>query len=767
MFRYYSITEKSPWEITLDTADAINSLVEQGCAMVSVLGISDQVTDDTDTDKLTYKGGLYFDIDNEGELDRSIASLKSLLSKLKEQGVDRQDIAVWASGKKGFHLQVAEKVFSTGRAVRYLPYIYKEMALELFVDGLDMMVYSAKRGRLWRQENVRRSDNGKFKVRILPDEVDSLTVESYAEITDKPRNLEQLGNNKEATKLSVLFEVCKKRVTAKQKQKAQEISSELSDEFLSQFSEDLPGCMQKLVEEGDTEGTANFNQAAMQFGIFVARAAMKRAVWEPLTESMAANVKSGSYKTERDRKEHIIGMISYASSVPSMKFSRGALFSVISPCGSCPICQSEDGEGIQDVQEDNMGGITERGDGYYVSTGEGARRITTYTIKPENYFTAKAQDTELTRRTGIEAIVQVKGKDIASVRIDEGAWDSKGSLIKELRGIHNLAFLGGDQEVQRLKHYLFTKEFDMGEIQQVFSAGIHRHTVGRRTTLVYVEPGFSVTAQKERDTHYVDGRIPAPPRISQQEFPKVDDPEFRETIKALLKVNKPHIVGQILGWFAACHLKVHLQSVENQFPILNLWGNAESGKTTTACLFACLNGCDYIMEDSPMSLGGTTPWAVASFAGSTTTTPRLLDEFNKSKIREGNYNYFAEVMKAAWNNQTFSKGGISSGAKVDGNGRSGASVVDYKISGPLVVMSEQSPEMPALKQRMVQVSMSTKSREGLDEEFSIVLDNREHLWQLARAMVWQSLSTLPSWTKEKMKAYKADIPRKIEARSNY
>lgn len=168
-----------------------------------------------------------------------------------------------------------------------------------------------------------------------------------------------------------------------------------------------------------------------------------------------------------------------------------------------------------------------------------------------------------------------------------------------------------------------------------------------------------------------------------------------------------------------------------------------------------------------MSLGGTTPWAVASFAGSTTTTPRLLDEFNKSKIREGNYNYFAEVMKAAWNNQTFSKGGISSGAKVDGNGRSGASVVDYKISGPLVVMSEQSPEMPALKQRMVQVSMSTKSREGLDEEFSIVLDNREHLWQLARAMVWQSLSTLPSWTKEKMKAYKADIPRKIEARSNY
>ena len=167
MFRYYSITEKSPWEITMDSAEAIKNLVEQGCAMVSVLSISDQVTDETDYEKLTYKGGLYFDIDNEGQLDRSISSLHELLNKLKEQGVDRQDIKVWASGKKGFHLTVNEKVFSSGRAVKFLPYIYKEMALELFVDGLDMNVYSAKKGRLWRQENVRRSDNGKFNQRLV------------------------------------------------------------------------------------------------------------------------------------------------------------------------------------------------------------------------------------------------------------------------------------------------------------------------------------------------------------------------------------------------------------------------------------------------------------------------------------------------------------------------------------------------------------------------------------------------------------------------
>jgi len=753
--------------MTIDSPEALKTLIEKECAMVSILGISDEFTEESDQDKITYKGGLYFDIDFDGEINKSIEALYELLGKLKYQGVDRQDILVWASGKKGFHIIIPEKVFSSGRPTRYLPYIYKEMALELFVDGIDMVVYSGKKGRLWRQENVRRSDNGMYKVGLLPEEVENLTVQSYADIILNSRNIEQLTPCKQAPKLSVLFELCKKRTIFKQKQKKQNIESEIADEVLAQFSETLPGCIQKLVEEGDSEGTSNFNQAAMQFGIFVARSKMHRNFWQPFVDSMAKNVTSGTYKSEKSRSDHLVGMIRYAASSKSMKFSRGALFSVIEPCGSCPICQSEDGSLIQDVAEDNLAGITERSDGYYIKTADGARRITTYTLKPENYFTTKAQDTELTRRVGIEACVVVNGIDIVSVRIDEGAWDSKSGLIKELRGIHNLAFLGGDQEVQRLKHYLFTKEFDMGEIQQVFSAGIHRHPVGKLSTLVYVEPGFSVTAQKERDTHYVDGRIPAPPRISSQEFPDTDNPEFRETIKALLKVNQPHIVGQILGWYAACHLKVHLQSVENQFPILNLWGNAESGKTTTACLFACLSGCDYIMEDSPLSLGGATPWAVANFAASSTTIPRLLDEFNKSKIKEASYNYFAEVMKAAWNNQTFSRGSVTSAAKADGKGRSGAAVIDYKISGPLAVMSEQSPEMPALKQRMVQVSMSTKSREGCDDYFYITLENRKQLWRASRAMVWASLDKLPSWSSKKMKDYREVIPKKIEARSNY
>jgi len=767
MFRYYSIAEQSPWEMTLDTPEALEALIAKQCQMVSVLAISDDFNDDSDPDKITYKGGLYFDIDYDKRLDKSIEALHTLIGKLEGQGVDRQDILVWASGKKGFHIVVPSKVFSSGRAIRYLPYIYKEMALELFVDGVDMVVYSGKKGRLWRQENVQRADNGKFKVGLLPEEVNNLTVEEYTRLTDKARNIEQLTPCKEATKLSVLFELCKKRVIFKQKQQKQDIESEVSDELLSQFSETLPGCIQKLVEEGANEGTSNFNQAAMQFGIFVARSKMHRNFWQPIVEQMAKNVTSGTYKTERNRVEHLIGMIRYAATSSSRKFSRGALFSVISPCGGCPICQTAEGEDIQDVDEDNLAGITERADGYYVATADGARRITTYTIKPENFYTTKAQDTELTRRVGIEAGIMVGGKEIASAKIEESAWDSKGSLIKELRGIKNLAFLGGDQEVQRLKHYLFTKEFDMGEIQQVFSAGIHRHPVGKLSTLVYVEPGFSVTAQKERDTHYVDGRVPAPPRISEQEFPDLKDPAFKETIQALLKVNQPHIVGQILGWYAACHLKVHLQSVENQFPILNLWGNAESGKTTTACVFACLSGCDYIMEDSPISLGGATPWAVANFAASTTTAPRLLDEFNRSKIKESNYNYFAEVMKAAWNNQTFSRGAVTSAAKADGKGRSGAGVIDYKISGPIVVMSEQSPEMPALKQRMVQVGMSTKSRVGCDDHFYTVLDNRKQLWRLSRAMVWASLDKLPNWTSKKMKEYRDVIPKKIEARSNY
>jgi len=39
------------------------------------------------------------------------------------------------------------------------------MAYKLYVDTLDLRVYSAKRGRMWRTPNVQR-ENGKYKVPI-------------------------------------------------------------------------------------------------------------------------------------------------------------------------------------------------------------------------------------------------------------------------------------------------------------------------------------------------------------------------------------------------------------------------------------------------------------------------------------------------------------------------------------------------------------------------------------------------------------------------
>ncbi len=60
-----------------------------------------------------------------------------------------------------------------------MPLIFREVAYKLFVDTLDMRVYSARRGRMWRAPGVQR-ENGKFKVPLTKDEAFNMRVKDYA-----------------------------------------------------------------------------------------------------------------------------------------------------------------------------------------------------------------------------------------------------------------------------------------------------------------------------------------------------------------------------------------------------------------------------------------------------------------------------------------------------------------------------------------------------------------------------------------------------------
>ena len=145
MFRYYQLSNDSKWLPVPDSDQVKSTVLEAGAKKLTILSVSEIVSDDTDREKLSFKGPLYFDIDS-ADVVGAAASCASLIGKLKDLEVPDDAIDIFASGGKGFHVIVPATVFSTGRALKGLPSVYKEMALSLYVPGMDFGVYCGGRG---------------------------------------------------------------------------------------------------------------------------------------------------------------------------------------------------------------------------------------------------------------------------------------------------------------------------------------------------------------------------------------------------------------------------------------------------------------------------------------------------------------------------------------------------------------------------------------------------------------------------------------------
>ena len=72
--------------------------------------------------------------------------------------------------------------------IAHQPAVYREIAHYLYVNNLDLRVYTAKRGRMWRVPNIERTI-GLYKVALTPTEALSMTPELYLDLCSTPRFL--------------------------------------------------------------------------------------------------------------------------------------------------------------------------------------------------------------------------------------------------------------------------------------------------------------------------------------------------------------------------------------------------------------------------------------------------------------------------------------------------------------------------------------------------------------------------------------------------
>ncbi len=730
MYRYVQRSEEGAW-VPIRSEELDTKLKELDAKKVTILEVSELIEDGRDKKSYSYRGPLYFDIDCKEDLKLAIESGKRLVEKLVDLGVNKQGIRIYASGSKGIHVTVDQKYFSSGRAIKGLPLVYKAMAKELHVPGLDYQVYSCGRGNAFRLVNVQRFD-GRYRVPVMFEELQDMTPEIYRKITEGPRNLSIMEPTPvRAAQLEALFDAARKEINTAQ-QPAVIVSSK---ESLEEIAKEVPPCVQALCDWKGVRTERNLNNVATQVGIYLARVPVSDVVKDGLVSRLAENCKSSKYDSLRAKYDYVSGHIYYMATT-DYQFSCAAMRSMLdkSPCKGCPIENSPEAG----TSPSAALGLVEREDGMFMLTARADKMLTNFTMTPTDHYIDIPVGGGQGKRVGTRVELTEKGELVATIMFNESSWLSRSSFMRDTTEGHGvLMFFGTDNDVQAIKGHVLSKEKSMGEIYRVHTCGIHMEMIGSTEVFTYVEPDMSINSNRIQGTHEMAAPIVARPYFAECNICAVGDERADNALLNLMQMNKDTDIALMLGWFSACHLKSHIMSLYNQFPILSVWGSAGSGKSVTVGMVSWINGTDYTMRDTPVNVSNITPYAILDYASSTTTVPRVLEEYNKSKMRQNNWKAVGEMLKASWNGETVLRGTIADNKKEAT--RTGAKVTRIPITSPLVVISEQELEMPALQERSIRVMLAKEKIKGKQEFMKGALKDRMKLREIGKALMAKTL----------------------------
>lgn len=764
MYHYYQRSEHDAWFVLSSQTgeDPVELAMAQGAKKLTILAINQMVSDGNEAeiprnrDKLGYRGPLYFDIDCKDDLSQAIRSAQELVGKLTRMGTPKDCLQIFLSGSKGLHVLVPESLFTGNRFLMRLPEIYKEMARDLFVIGLDFSVYSGGRGNSFRIVNLQRHD-GRYRVPITPGELAELTVEQYLELVTGPREVEvDDPQGLVVHELKALFEEAKKRVNAKPK-----VVLIASSSDMEKIREPVPSCIQLLCDSQSMKSEASYNQAATQLASYIVRAKVDQSTADSLASRLASSAKSSKYNTPKLRRDHIEAQIRYVEHTPSFNFGCNAIRALLSkrPCEGCAIEAgiSQDGETDLNITAEALN------DGYYVKLGDGKRRISNFTLQPVDVFIDIPQDGTSPRRVGTRMSVMKGGIEVGKILFKEGSFTSRSAFLREVEGFGDLTFQGSDLDVQRVKVAVYREDQDVGEVFQVYTSGVHLDFVDNSPVFTYVEPDMSINSVKVRGTHHFLGNLLARPYFAHTTMCDPADPEVESALFHLLKINQRYEVSLIIGWCIAAHFKTHLMHLFSQFPVLSLWGSAGSGKSMTAGLVTWLNGTDYMSKDAGVSAPSTSHYAMLDYLSGTTTIPRIIEEFNKSKMTSASYKDVGERIKQAWNGESTLKGRIG-GRNL---GRTNAEAIAIQLSAPVLVISEQEIEMPAVQERSVRVHLTKQKRAQCRDHFRLASKQRMQLRRLGKAIMATALTTSPDEIEQLMDKAGDLFPADMDDRPRY
>ena len=325
-------------------------------------------------------------------------------------------------------------------------------------------------------------------------------------------------------------------------------------------------------------------------------------------------------------------------------------------------------------------GAVFEGDGHYYTIGRDGEPLvlSSFVVEPKQRILVEDDgmiiDARVTAETGPSY----------DIRFPRGAWNSRQSLLKELRSI-DLQWTGSDEHVQGVLRlvagrpvptrrgtnnlgYLETEE---GPRWVTPDSVIAPELTGGYENITYVPSGSSLS----RRVH-----------VRESVDPRTEGAAAAVILRELLRVNAPEVMLPIIGWFFAAPLKPRIHARLGRFPILIVWGTQGSGKSSLIMdvmwpLFGIVSSDPYSATE--------TEFALLKLLSATNSVPVFIDEYKPSDMPRKRRNQLHRYMRRLYTGE------------VEERGRADQKVNSYRLAAPLCIAGETRPIEPALVERIL------------------------------------------------------------------
>ncbi len=164
------------------------SLFPYDQTIIDYVRINNSVTGHTGKHFCKY---IIFDIDRENDLEGARKDALSLISHLQsEYGLSPDDLWIWFSGSKGFHVAIIDKIYGDLGAREGMGDAIKRAAIELAGDiTLDAVIYEDH--RIIRVENSVNAKTGLYKIQLSHEELIINSIDDIKELAKGPRTLQR------------------------------------------------------------------------------------------------------------------------------------------------------------------------------------------------------------------------------------------------------------------------------------------------------------------------------------------------------------------------------------------------------------------------------------------------------------------------------------------------------------------------------------------------------------------------------------------------